>query len=374
MDNLNNEYVQESVAAHMRAFARIMDEALFSTSKYIEKHVAWCEFCSLTRRFKFMGKGEAQWISLSCGMDSRAHVAHWMEHNTSSVSHYAALSESLIITAANVIAAKLALPVAYSGTADAPHHSWFSNEVRAHALAQGFLAGCKKVHVAHVGQSPSLGYRPSDGTPFFSGSITGVVWPNTRPFMQESIRIDPDARILGIPSQGIDGHGVPFLMQRGLMLADGFLTHVPGEKKLSTRTLGEEILAPARSIVGFIEEFIPHSLDVHAILPVRDNGVATLLDFEERIPLTYYIENWPAPLPPIFYFLQDELGIHISELLMNVNYGIGCFILAPQRSVKSILALGKKIHLPIYELGYVLQGERKVVFRPENNLVISAAT
>ena len=59
---------------------------------------------------------------------------------------------------------------------------------------------------------------------------------------------------------------------------------------------------------------------------------------------------------------------------MNMNYGIGCFILAPQRSVKSILALGKKIHLPIYELGYVLQGERKVVFRPENNLVISAAT
>ncbi len=368
MNMAQKEYVQGGDVQYMSAFMRRMEDMAFATSRFPNGRGAWLEFCDHSREFKYMHGGDARWASLSCGMDLRVHVAHWMEENGSAAApYYHAIGKGLVVAAANAIASKLALPVAYGGGTVAPSGAWFGNEARTNELAKGFLQGCKDVGVAHTGQLPSVGCRSSDGAPFFGGSITGIVWPSTRHFMQESLMRDPEPRILGIPSSGIDGCGVPFLLQKGLEISDRFLTHVPEGK-----TFGEEILAPARPFVTFVEKLIPEQIELHGIFPAGDGGVASLLNFESQ-PFTYVIENWVYKLPPIFNFLQDDLQIPVGELLMNVNWGIGCYILAPKESVETIIALGRKLKFPVFELGKVCVGERKIIFEPEDNLVIRPA-
>lgn len=360
-----NECAQGSAERHMQTFVRIMDDMAFRTSTFPNERGAYLEFCDLSREFKYMGSSnDARWTSLSCGMDSRAFVADWMEKNAAFGSYYHAIGSGAVVAAANAIVSKLALPVAYGGGTVAADGEWFGNGRRTNDLSSGFFRGCEQAGCAHVGQTASIGYRPDGGAPFFGGSVTGIVLPETRHFMQESLMRDPEARIIGIPSSGVGGCGVPFLIKVAMGLAEKFLTKVPKGK-----TLGEEILAPPRPFVQFVEKLIPEQIALHGIIPAGDGGVASLLHFERR-PFTYCIETWPFDVPPVFRFLQDGLHIPIGDILMNVNWGIGCYIVAPKASVETILAVGKKLKFPLYELGYVAMGQRKVIFRPENDLVI----
>lgn len=364
MNTGRNEYTQGGGEWQMLSFAETMDRMAFRTSRFPNERGAWLEFCDISREFKFMSGGDVRWASLVHCMDSRVHVAHWMEKSGVLGTHYHAIGQGAIVSAANAIASKLALPVAYAGGTVANDAVWFGNELRANDLANGFFRGCEITECAHVGQIPSVGYRPEGDAPFFGGSITGIVLPDTRHFMQESLLRDPEPRIIGIPSSGVDGCGVPFLIRTALGLADSFLTRVPRGK-----TFGEEILAPSRSFVRFIERLIPEQIALHGIVPAGDSGVASLLHFEKQ-PFTYCIDDWPPDVPPVFRFLQDDLHIPIGDILTNVNWGIGCYIIAPKASVGTILAIGRKLRFPLYELGYVSPGERKVVFGPEDDLII----
>lgn len=99
----------------MQSFLRLMDDMAFHTSAFPNERGAYVEFCNISRELKYMRGGDARWTSLSCGMDSRVYVADWLEKNNPSGSYYHTIGSGAVIAAANAIASKLALPVAYGG-------------------------------------------------------------------------------------------------------------------------------------------------------------------------------------------------------------------------------------------------------------------
>lgn len=177
----------------------------------------------------------------------------------------------------------------------------------------------------------------------------------------DSERYEGDV-ILGVPSSGLHANGVSLVIKRALELPDQFLTKLSNGK-----TLGEEILTPIPSYVQLIEAILEKEiLPIHTIVPGTGGGVAKLAS--DKRPLTYRIHSW-VEVPLLFRFMQ-ELGVTLDDCLTTFNWGMGLYLIVPRYAVEEIIKVGIKAGYPIQEIGVVEQGERKVVFGPENDLIL----
>jgi phosphoribosylaminoimidazole (AIR) synthetase len=59
-------------------------------------------------------------------------------------------------------------------------------------------------------------------------------------------------------------------------------------------------------------------------------------------------------------------GVSLEDCLRTFNWGIGYYIFVPQSEVERVVSLGTSAGYELMEVGRVEEGERKVVFEPEN--------
>ena len=376
MENGLSEYAMAGVDySKIDPFKRIMQGMGKRTLHFPKKRGVYVHACDHGAKFvctmpQTMG-GDITLMNVLEGLGNKNWIAEWMYANAGTgLTYYDGIGEDTAYMAVNDLISEFAMPVVYADEVAAGDSEWFADERRATALAESFFRACETAGMAlAAGESPALKYLvnarlPVLSAPSLSGSVTGIISPTTRPIIPGSIK--HGTNIIGVESSGIHANGISLLIKRAMELSDAFLTGVP-DGKTTGKTLGEEALVPTMSYVALMEALSHEQIEIHALLPGTGGGVSKIA-FDRR-PFTYWISEWPAEIPPIFWFIQD-LGVPLADCLTTFNWGIGYYIFAPKGSVETIMKIGRRLKYRMHHLGWVYEGERQVVFGPENSMVL----
>lgn len=314
--------------------------------------------------FVYVGRDQPRWRQVTEGLGNKNWIAEWMYRLTGDVRYFDCVGRDTLRMAEVDVLRHGALPVVYTDEVAARTSEWFADEKRTAAIAASFYEGAYEAHTAIVGgESPALRYLvrpepPVADAPVFSGSITGIHLPGHRPIKGD---IPVGADIVGAVSSGIHANGISLVIKRALGLPEQFLTKLP-----NTYTLGWEALRPTVCYVSLVERLLNGNISVYAIVPATGDGVAKLLRY--RHPRTYRIASWPE-VPPLFQFMR-EIGVPIEECLRTFNWGIGLYLFTAPRSTARLIAEGERAGCKLVHLGRVDEGERRVIFGPEQDLVL----
>jgi len=313
--------------------------------------------------FEYRGRSpRVIWCKTQEGLGNKNWIAEWMYQNAGTGrTYYEGIGIDTVLMAANDLIAQGALPVIYTDEVAAGDSDWFGDKERAAVLAESFYRGCEKCGMALLaGESPALRYLvnaqpPVKSAPSLSGCATGIIAPRERLITGKDLRLGDC--IIGVKSSGLHANGISLVIKRAMELPDKFLTKLP-----NGHTLGEEALILTRSYVALVEKLLDQEVDIHALLPATGSGISKVA-FDER-PFTYTIHIWPE-VPPIFQFMR-ELGVSLTDCLTTFNWGVGYYIFVPETEVVRTLQCAYWAGYGAMEIGRVAEGERKVVFRPEN--------
>ncbi len=313
--------------------------------------------------FEYRGDYPHIWCNTQEGLGTKNWIAEWMyQFAGTGKTYYDGIGIDVALMAANDVVAQGALPVVYTDEVAAGDSEWFTDEQRAKDLAAGYLKVCEMISMAlPAGESPALpvlinSKYPVKSCPSLSGCVTGIIAPSRN--LITGKRLQAGDSIIGVTSSEWHANGASLIIKRALGLPEKFLTKLPNGK-----TLGEQVLTPTRSYVALVEAFLREEIDVHSILPGTGSGVSKIA-YDER-PFTYRIHTWPDEIPPTMLFMR-ELGVTLEDCLKTFNWGIGYYIYLPAHEVIRAINVGKSVGYELLEVGRVEEGERKVIFEPEN--------
>lgn len=312
--------------------------------------------------FEYRGTKKHLWCNTQEGLGNKNWIAEWMYQNAGTgKTYYDGIGIDAALMAVNDVIAQGAMPVVYTDEVAAGDSEWFKDEKRAADLAQGFLAVCRDAGMAlPAGESPALKYLvkaepPVRSAPSLSGCVTALIAPPER--LVTGTKLTPGDAIIGVASSGIHANGISLVIKKALELPEQFLTKLP-----SGKTLGEEALIPTMSYVALIETLLDTGVDVHALLPGTGSGVSKIA-FDSR-PATYRIHSW-VDVPPLFIFMREN-GVSLVDCLRTFNWGIGYYVFLPRADAEKAIAAGTAAGYELLEVGVVEEGERRVIFEPEN--------
>lgn len=302
------------------------------------------------------------WCKTLEGLGNKNWIAEWMYMFAGTgKTYYESIGIDAALMAVNDVIAQGAMPVIYTDEVAAGDSEWFEDEARSRDLASGYFKVCEMVGMAlPAGESPSLRYLikaapPVHSAPSLSGCVTGIIAPSGR--LITGHKLQAGDHIIGVTSSGLHANGISLVIKRALTLPDKFLTELSNGKML-----GEEALIPTRSYVALIEALLENEVDIHALLPGTGSGISKLA-FDKR-PFTYRIHTW-VEVPLLFQFMR-ELGVSLNDCLTTFNWGIGYYIFVSPSEVERTIGIGEKAGYELVDVGQVEEGERKVIFEPEN--------
>jgi phosphoribosylformylglycinamidine cyclo-ligase len=313
---------------------------------------------------------EISWCQTQEGLGNKNWIAEWMyQFAGTGRTYYEGIGIDTALMAVNDVIAQGAMPVIYTDEVAAGDSEWFQDQKRARDLAESFYSVCEEVGMAlPAGESPALRYLikaepPVKSAPSLSGCVTGIFAPRDPLFFVTGKKLQQGDAILGATASGLHANGISLVIKRAMELPDKFLTKLP-----NGRTLGEEALIPTRSYVELIESLLGSYADIHALVPGTGGGVSKIA-FDKR-PFTYRIHSWlpEDKIPPLFRFMR-EIGVSLKDCLTTFNWGIGYYIFLPRNSVDMAIKLGNQIGYDLLYIGRVEEGERKVIFEP-NNIIL----
>jgi phosphoribosylformylglycinamidine cyclo-ligase len=313
--------------------------------------------------FEYRGAQPHFWCMTQEGLGNKNWIAEWMyQHAGTGRTYYEGIGIDTALMAANDVICQGALPVIYTDEVAAGDSEWFMDERRSRDLAESFYRACEMCGMAlPAGESPALRYLvkaepPVRSAPSLSGCVTGLIAPRTRMMTGEKLALGD--RIIGAPSSGLHANGISLVIKRALALKDGFLHLLPNGK-----TLGEEALIPTRSYVRLVEALQEKNIEVHSLLGGTGGGISKIAYAKKAF--TYRVTKWVDEVPPLFRFML-ETGVSLKDCITTFNWGIGFYIFAPEEEVDRTIETGKIAGYDLIDLGQVEEGERQVIFEPEN--------
>ncbi|MBI2039290.1 MAG: hypothetical protein HYT22_03360 [Candidatus Niyogibacteria bacterium] len=358
-----SEYAQAGVDyTKIEPFKRAMMEVGEKTLAFPNRHNVFIEQGAHGALYEYRGKHSHIWCKTQEGLGNKNWIAEWMyQFSGTGRTYYEGIGIDAALMAVNDVIAQGAMPVLYEDEVAAGDSEWFADEKRARALAQGFYEVCKELWMAlPAGESPALRYLiksepPVKSAPSLSGSVTGIIVPHTRLVTNTDIRAGD--RILVAPSSGLHANGISLVIKRALSLPEQFLTKLP-----NGNTLGEEALIPTRSYVALVEALLDAEIKIHALLPGTGGGIAKIA-FDKR-PFTYRIHSWIS-VPHLFQFFR-ALGVSLKDCFETFNWGGGYYVFVSPHEVERTIEVAKKAGYELTEVGRVEEGDRRVIFEPEN--------
>jgi phosphoribosylformylglycinamidine cyclo-ligase len=311
--------------------------------------------------FEYRGKEDHIWCTTQEGLGNKNWIAEWMYQNTGKT-YYDQIGIDTALMCVNDCIAQGAMPVVFTDHIDASSSEWFADEQRAKDLAAGFLQICEEVGMAlPAGESAPLKYLinpqpPVKNAASFSGAVTGIISPKSRLITGKDLQHGD--HIIAVASSGIHSNGISLVIKKAMELPEQFLTKLPNDN-----TLGEEALISTRSYVKLIETLLENQVKIHALLPGTGDGVGKIA-FDKR-PYQYRIHSW-LTIPPLMQYFRNELKVELKDCLKTFNWGAGYYIFTPASEVAKILKLGQEAGYELKDVGIVEEGQRQVIFEPEN--------
>ncbi len=313
--------------------------------------------------FEYKGNLPHIWCNTQEGLGNKNWIAEWMYQNDGTGrTHYDKIAVDAALMIVNDVIAQGAMPVVYTDEIAVGDSEWFTDEKRVKDLADGFVKICEEVGMSlPAGESPALPYLlkpqlPVTSAPSISGCVTGIIAPSSR--LITGKELGAGDHIIGVASSGIHANGISLVIKKAMELPEKFLTKLP-----NGNTLGDEALIPTRSYVALIEALLDAGIKIHALLPGTGDGVGKIA-FDKR-PFTYRVYSW-LTVPPLFKFFREQLNLPLIDCLKTFNWGVGYYLFVPPEEVEKILKIGKEVGYDLADIGQVEEGERKVIFEPEN--------
>lgn len=313
--------------------------------------------------FEYRGTEQHLWCNTQEGLGNKNWIAEWMYQNEGvGKTYYDQIAKDAALMAVNDVIAQGAMPVVYTDEVAVGDAAWYADQKRAEDLARGFVEICREVGMAlPAGESPALKYLikpepPVTAAPSLSGCVTGIIAPKEN--LITGTDLQAGDHIIAVPSSGLHANGISLVIKKALELPDKFLTKLPNDN-----TLGAEALIPTRSYVALVEAIIEAGIKVHALLPGTGDGVGKLA-FDKR-PFTYRVHSW-LPVPPLFTYFRETIGLPLMDCLKTFNWGAGYYIYVAPGDVDAILKAGQGAGYDLVDVGVVESGERQVIFEPEN--------
>jgi phosphoribosylformylglycinamidine cyclo-ligase len=313
--------------------------------------------------FEYRGNLPHMWCNTQEGLGNKNWIAEWMYANDGTGrTHYDKIAIDTALMMVNDVIAQGAMPVVFTDEVAVGNSEWFTNEKKVQDLADGFVKICEEVGMAlPAGESPELRYlmkseAPVQFAPSLSGCVTGIIAPGDRLITGRDLGAGD--HIIGVASSGLHANGISLVIKKALELPDQFLTKLPNGS-----TVGDEALIPTRSYVALIEALLEAKVKINALLPGTGDGVGKIA-FDKRT-FTYRVHSWLS-VPPLFEFFREGVGLSLESCLKTFNWGVGYYLFVPASEVDTILKIGKEVGYELADVGIVEEGERKVIFEPEN--------
>ena len=365
--NVKGEYAESGVDyTSIEPFKQAMIEAGKKTLSFPNRREVFVDSGVLHAHgaiYRYTGSLLHTWCNTQEGLGNKNWIAEWMyKFSGTGQTYYRDIGIDTALMAVNDVIAQGAMPVIYTDEVAAGDSKWFEDKKRSKDLAQGFLEICELVGMAlPAGESPALRYLvksepPVDSAPSLSGCVTGIIAPSDQIITGQKLQAGD--HIIGVTSSGLHSNGVSLIIKRALGLSEKFMTELP-----NGNTLGEEALIPTRSYVALVEALQEQKVDIHALLPGTGSGISKIA-FDSR-SFSYRIHSWFDEIPLLFQFMQ-ELGVTLKDCLTTFNWGSGFYIYVPPVEVDNTINIGIKAGYELMDLGVVENGERKVIFEPEN--------
>lgn len=221
----------------------------------------------------------------------------------------------------------------------------------------GFVEGCKKVGCVYFsGETPQLKNKIIAGKLDIAGALFGIMPAGKPPVTSTNIKAGDT--IVFVESSGPHENGFTTLRQLAAKLPQGYRTKLPGGKEY-----WQAINAGSMLYTPFVQAILAAGITPTNIEPISGHGWQKLM--RPRGNFRYVIENM-LPVPEIFTFVQEKLGMTAEEMIKIFNYGVGYAVFARTLAdAHKIVELAAKNGFKAVVAGHVEEAAgREVVVTP----------
>ena len=233
------------------------------------------------------------------------------------------------------------------------------DSARMASIVGGIAEGCKQAGCALVGgeMAEHRGVVPDDDYDL-SGFCVGIV---DRAEMPDASAVAPGDVILGLASTGLHSNGFS-LVRRVLVDGQEDALSVP-RVDLGGQTLGDALLTPTRIYVNAILRVLRAGVRVKSMSHITGGGITENLD--RALPKNADAAVVPASwrVPRTIELTVQAAGLSADEALKTFNMGIGFALILDPAEAPKAAALLREVGETVYEIGDIVEGEGKVVYR-----------
>ena len=222
-------------------------------------------------------------------------------------------------------------------------------------IVNGMVSACKKTGVSLVGgetaEMPDT-YLPGEHD--LVGVITGVVEKDK---IITGKTIAPNDVIVGIPSSGLHTNGYSLARRIFFDIGKFSITDtVPGLK----RSLGMTLLEPHINYTNHVLSVLKDNIHVKGIAHITGGGLLENIPriLPDNCGALIKKDSWPRP--GVFSVMSSMGNVAEKEMFRAFNMGIGMVFVVEISEVKKIRK-SLDVLSPVYEIGTVVCGEKKVI-------------
>jgi phosphoribosylformylglycinamidine cyclo-ligase len=298
------------------------------------------------------------------GLGTKNLVADLVEKQTGK-SFYREIGVDTVATIVNDLVTCGAKPISVAMHAAVGDSNWFSNEVRASSLVNGFAEGCRKAGaVWGGGETPTLRGLVDPNTIVLAGSAIGRISPKSDRIIGD---VNSGNAIIFLASSGVQTNGLTLCRQLAESLPQGYGTSIG-----DGRTYGEALLAASEIYVSFVTECQKRKIKLNYVSHVTGHGWRKLMRLEE--PFVYTISN-VRQAPALFRFIMEKGPVSLREAYATFNMGVGFAAYVDPSLVEQTLSAAKDSGYDAWLAGHVTkEGSRKAVVIPSLGLTYEGDT
>ncbi len=223
-------------------------------------------------------------------------------------------------------------------------------------IVSGIAEGCRQAGCALIGGETAEmpGFYPV-GEYDVAGFTVGIV--DKKKIIDGSKICDGDV-VLGLPSTGVHSNG--FSLARKVLLEHAGLKMDEEVEVLGGAKLGDVILTPTKIYVKTILDLIEKA-EIKGMAHITGGG---LLENVPRVlpeGAQVQIDSTTWPVLPIFKLIQEKGNVEKREMFRTFNMGIGFVLICDAENAEKVKAACAAMEQPVYQIGAVVAGEKKVV-------------
>lgn len=226
-------------------------------------------------------------------------------------------------------------------------------------IVSGIAEGCKQAGCALIGGETAEmpGFYPI-GEYDIAGFTVGIV--DKKKIIDGSTIQEGDV-VLGLPSTGIHSNG--YSLVRKVLLEKAGLNLAQEIPELGAK-LGNVILTPTKIYVKTVLDLLQHA-EIKGMAHITGGGLVENIPriLPDHCQVQIDSSSWPAL--PVFELIQREGGIAKYEMYRTFNMGIGFVLITDACNGAKVQERCAQLEQPLYVIGKVVSGEKKVVIDKE---------